>query len=46
MFKIIKVGDFRYSCVQVFELNRVLVNDALIKDKFLPNMLVNETFEK
>ena len=41
MFKFIKNGEFSYPCVQVFELNRVLVNDSLIKDKFSPNVLVN-----
>jgi hypothetical protein len=42
--KNIKVGDFSYQCVQVFEVNRLLVNDSPIIDKFSPNILVNETF--
>lgn len=46
MLKVIKFGDFSYNCVEVFELNKLLVNDASMIDKFTPNVLVNETFEK
>jgi hypothetical protein len=28
IFKTIKVGDFSYQCVQVFEVNGLLVNDS------------------
>lgn len=46
MLKPIKCGDFSYNCIQVFELNKLLVNDSSMVDKFTPNVLVNETFEK
>lgn len=46
MFKVVKVGDLSYPCVQVYEPNRVAVNDTFIRDKFSPSVLVNEAFEK
>lgn len=41
MLKTLKFGDFSYNCIEVFELNKLLVNDSTMLDKFTPNVLVS-----
>lgn len=46
VLKTISFEGSSYKCIQAFELNKILVDKVSIENKFTPNVLVCETFEK
>lgn len=46
VLKTINFEGNSYRCIQVFELNKILVDKVSMEKKFTPNVMVSETFEK
>lgn len=46
VLKSIRFQGWQYKCIQVFELNRLMVDKASMENKFTPNVIVTQTFEK